>query len=84
MAYFWEIYEAQKEIYNLVLESQIAAINECKVGNPYNAPHDKARQVLAEGLIKLGVINQSLEESLDLILGFEEMVYAQYRTLAWT
>ena len=57
--------EAQKEIYNLVLDSQIAAINECRVGNPYNAPHDKARQVLAEGLIELGVINQSLEESLD-------------------
>lgn len=57
--------DAQKELYQLVLDSQEAAIAECKVGNPYNAPHEAARKVLAEGLIKLGVINQSLEESLD-------------------
>jgi len=57
--------DAQKELYQLVLDSQEAAIAECKVGNPYNAPHEAARRVLAEGLIKLGVITQSLEESLD-------------------
>ena len=48
--------DAQKEIYQLVLDSQYAAINECVVGKPYNAPHEAARKVLAEGLIKLGVI----------------------------
>ena len=59
----------QKEIYELVLESQIAAINECRVGNPFTAPHDAARAVLAEGLIKLGVISQTIEEALDLDSG---------------
>ncbi|RPG76995.1 MAG: M24 family metallopeptidase [Euryarchaeota archaeon TMED248] len=61
--------DAQKEIYQLVLDSQEAAIAECIVGNPYNAPHDAARKVLAEGLIKLGIINQSLEDALDLESG---------------
>ena len=61
--------DAQKEIYQLVLDSQEAAIAECVVGNPYNAPHEAARRVLAEGLIKLGIITQSLEDSLDVNTG---------------
>ena len=56
--------DAQAEIYQIVLDSQLAAIDECRVGNPYDAPHLAARRVLAEGLIKLGVISQSLEEAI--------------------
>lgn len=56
--------EPQKEIYQLVLDSQLAAIDECRVGRPYNAPHDAARKVLAQGLIDLGIITQSLEDAL--------------------
>ena len=57
--------EPQKELYQIVLDAQIAAINECVPGNPYTAPHEAARKVLAEGLIKLGVISQTLEDALD-------------------
>ena len=57
--------DAQKEIYQIVLDAQEQAIATCRVGNPYNQPHEVARTVLAEGLIRLGVINQSLEEALD-------------------
>ena len=57
--------EPQKEIYQIVLEAQIAAINECGPGNPYTAPHEAARKVLAEGLIRIGVISQTLEAALD-------------------
>ena len=57
--------EPQKEIYQIVLEAQIAAINECVPGNPYTAPHEAARKVLAEGLIRIGVISQTLEAALD-------------------
>ncbi|MDP6869789.1 MAG: aminopeptidase P N-terminal domain-containing protein [Candidatus Poseidoniaceae archaeon] len=56
--------DAQKEIYQLVLDAQTAAINACVVGNEYDAPHEAARKVLAEGLIELGVINQNLDEAL--------------------
>ena len=61
--------EAQREIYEVVLESQLAAIDACQVGNLYTAPHDAARRVLAEGLIRLGVISQSLDDALDLETG---------------
>ena len=57
--------EPQKEIFQIVLEAQIAAINECVPGNPYTAPHEAARKVLAEGLIRIGVISQTLEAALD-------------------
>ena len=56
--------DAQAEIYQIVLDSQIAAIDECRVGNSYDAPHTAARRVLAEGLIRLGVIKQDLDEAL--------------------
>ena len=46
------------------MDAQLAAIDECRVGNAYDAPHKAARRVLAEGLIKLGVIQQSLDEAL--------------------
>jgi Xaa-Pro aminopeptidase len=58
--------DPQKEIYNVVLEAQYAAIDACQVGQPYTAPHEAARRVLAEGLIRLGVIDQSLDEALDM------------------
>ena len=57
--------ESQKAIYQIVLDAQNAAIDECVVGKPYTAPHEAARRVLAQGLIKLGVINQTLEQALD-------------------
>ena len=57
--------DAQKEIYEIVLDAQEQAIAACRVGNPYNQPHEVARYVLAEGLIRLGIINQSLEDALD-------------------
>ena len=56
--------DAQAEIYEIVLESQLAAIDKCRVGNPYDAPHKEARKVLAEGLIRIGVIKQDLETAI--------------------
>ena len=61
--------DAQREIYQLVLDAQLAAIDACRVGMAYTAPHEAARRVLAEGLIELGVINQSLDEALDMESG---------------
>jgi Xaa-Pro aminopeptidase len=61
--------EPQREIYQVVLDAQYAAIEACQVGASYTAPHEAARRVLAEGLIGLGVIEQSLEDALDLDTG---------------
>ena len=56
--------DPQREIYQIVLNAQKAAIEACQVGAPYDAPHQTARRYLAQGLIDLGICNQSLEEAL--------------------
>ena len=52
---------AQRQIYELVLAAQDAAIRECKPGNAFQAPNKAAQQVVAEGLIKLGIIQKPEE-----------------------
>jgi len=61
--------DAQKEIYETVLDAQEKAIDACRVGNPYNMPHEVACRALAEGLIRLGIISQSVDEALDMESG---------------
>jgi Xaa-Pro aminopeptidase len=46
----------QRAIYDLVLESQLAAIEAVKPGVSYVSVHDRAVEVLAAGLVKLGLI----------------------------
>jgi len=48
--------KAQRALYELVLESQQAAIEQVRPGNHWNAPHEAAVQVLAEGMVALGLI----------------------------
>lgn len=46
----------QRAIYELVLEAQLAAIEEVRVGNHWNDPHARAVEVITEGLVKLGIL----------------------------
>ena len=46
----------QREIYQLVLDAQTAAIAEVRPGAPFMAPHRAAMRVLAEGLHRLGIL----------------------------
>ena len=46
----------QKELYSLVLEAQLAAIEMVNPGGTAESVHDKARRVLVEGLIDLGLL----------------------------
>jgi Xaa-Pro aminopeptidase len=55
----------QKAVYELVLASQAAAIAEVKPGNTWNAPHDAAVKVLAQGFIDLKLLKGSLAEVLE-------------------
>jgi Xaa-Pro aminopeptidase len=55
----------QKAVYELVLASQAAAIAEVKPGNTWNAPHDAAVNVLAQGFIDLKLLKGSLAEVLE-------------------
>ncbi len=54
----------QKEIYELVLSAELAGIEACQVGNPWKSSHYAASEVIAAGLIKLGVLDCTLQEAL--------------------
>lgn len=49
----------QRAIYELVLAAQHAAIEQVKPGNPWEAPHDAAVKVLAQGMVDLGLCKGS-------------------------
>ena len=56
---------AQRDAYELVLAAQRAAINEVRPGNGWNAPHDAAVRVLAQGMLDLKLLAGSLDEVLE-------------------
>lgn len=48
--------DAQRMIYELVLDAQTAAIEQVRPGNHWNDPHDAAVKVLTKGLVRLGLL----------------------------
>ena len=52
----------QKDIYQLVLEAQLQAIELVQPGNSYNQFHDKAVEVLVEGLKELKLLSGDSQE----------------------
>lgn len=52
---------AQKDVYQLVLAAQMAAIATVQPGNSWDRPHQAALQVLAQGLIDLGLCQGSAD-----------------------
>ncbi len=55
----------QREIYQLVLAAQAAAIAAVKPGNAWDAPHRTAVRVLAQGLIDLRLLAGSVNEAVE-------------------
>ena len=56
----------QRDLYNVVLAAQSAAIDKARAGNQWKDVHDAAIRVVAEGMIELGILEHSLEEELEL------------------
>ena len=56
---------AQKDVYELVLAAQSAAIGATRAGAPWDAPHEAALRVLAQGMIDFGLCQGSLEKVLE-------------------
>jgi Xaa-Pro aminopeptidase len=56
---------AQREVYEIVLAAQRAALESVRPGAAWNEPHDAAVRVLAQGLIELKLIAGSLPEVLE-------------------
>jgi Xaa-Pro aminopeptidase len=53
--------EAQKEVYEVVLAAQLAAIDTLRAGNSVGAPHETATRTLTEGLVKLGLLKGDVD-----------------------
>jgi Xaa-Pro aminopeptidase len=56
---------AQRDVYELVLAAQAAAIAQVKPGSPWIAPHEAAVKVLAQGFVDLKLLTGSVEEVLE-------------------
>ena len=54
--------DVQREVYEIVLEANIAAIEKAVVGNHWNDPHAAAVKVLTKGLVSLGLLKGDLKK----------------------
>jgi Xaa-Pro aminopeptidase len=55
----------QRDLYEVVLASQLAAIEEVRAGNPWDHVHETAVHVATQGMLDLGILKGSLEEALE-------------------
>jgi len=56
---------AQRDVYELVLEAQRAAMSRVRAGRRWNEPHEAAVRVLAQGMLDLKLLAGSLDEALE-------------------
>ena len=75
---------AQRELYDIVLASQEAAIAATRAGASFDDPHNAALRVLSQGLLDTGIVDRGLFSSVDDVI--EERAYAPFymhRTSHW-
>jgi len=48
-----------KQLYEVVLAAQDSGIAQCRAGKSFRAAHEAAQEVIADGLMKLGIIRES-------------------------
>lgn len=51
----------QKQLYNIVLKAQLAAIEVCKVGHSFFEPHQMSVDIITRGLVELGILKGNVE-----------------------
>ncbi|MEY4768388.1 MAG: hypothetical protein RL637_1027 [Pseudomonadota bacterium] len=71
---------AQKQLYELVLSAQFAAIEQCYPGNTWNQIHETAVRVLTTGLVKLGLLIGEIDQ---LISDEKYKAFYMHRTGHW-
>jgi Xaa-Pro aminopeptidase len=54
----------QRDLYDVVLAAQLAAIEKARPGVPWQTVHDEAVHVATQGMIDLGILKLSLEQEL--------------------
>ena len=55
----------QKDLYQLVLDAQLSAIDAVQAGNPWEHVHETAVRVATQGMLDLGILKGSLDEVLE-------------------
>ena len=74
----------QRDLYNLVLASQDAAVAATRAGARFTDPHDATVQVLAQGLLELGLLNKDKHGSAqDVIEKRAYFPFYMHRTGHW-
>lgn len=75
---------AQKALYELVLASQVAAIDATKSGAKFTDPHEAAVRVLSQGMLDLGLLNKDKVGALDDVIEKREYFrFYMHRTGHW-
>jgi Xaa-Pro aminopeptidase len=71
---------AQRALYDVVLEAQLAAIEKVRSGNHWNDPHEAAVRVITQGLVKLKLLKGKVAT---LIKEREYLQFFGHRTGHW-
>ncbi|HEY6331321.1 MAG TPA: aminopeptidase P N-terminal domain-containing protein [Blastocatellia bacterium] len=71
---------AQKDVYQIVLDAQLSAIDAVKPGASFMEPHDRAVRILTEGMVRLGLLIGSIDE---LIKEEKFKQFYMHRTSHW-
>jgi Xaa-Pro aminopeptidase len=74
---------AQRELYELVLEAQQAALKKIKPGNHWNDPHQAAVRTLTRGLVELKILKGTTSTLAKLIREETYKPYYMHRTGHW-
>lgn len=60
-----EFSEAQRVLYQLVLDAQLEAINAIRPGAKFIEPHNRAVRVLTEGFLRLGLLEGEIDKLIE-------------------
>ena len=55
----------QRELYEIVLAAQHAAIAATRAGNHFNQPHEAALKILVQGMLDTGLLTGTLDEAIE-------------------
>ena len=71
----------QRAIYDIVLQANLDAIDQCRPGNHFNAPHEAALRTMVQGLVELGL----LQGEVDTLLAEQDEIkdFCPHKTSHW-
>ena len=76
--------KSQRAVYDVVLESQYAAVRATRAGALFTDPHSAALKVLAKGLLDLGILNRNEHGGVEDVIEHKHYFpYFMHRTSHW-